>query len=163
MDKYRFETSPSNITLWSGIGGHMIHKQGFRFFLYMVILTKASQQRQNFVEFQRVGLFPLCAKKRQYKIFATLPNYSLLHLKVSKKWIFKRYEPLQTLKPKQVFFFLQNFCGRVMFFQCQLPTFVEIWNCLRKIYTGIINSNNSAILFGALEYKLLFHNLFLYH
>ena len=82
----------------------MIHKQGFRFFLYMVILTKASQQRQNFVEFQRVGLFPLCAKKRQYKIFATLPNYSLLHLKVSKKWIFKRYEPLQTLKPKQVFF-----------------------------------------------------------
>ena len=141
MDKYRFETSPSNTTLWSGIGGHMIHKQGFRFFLYMVILTKASQQRQNFVEFQRVGLFPLCAKKRQYKIFATLPNYSLLHLKVSKKWIFKRYEPLQTLKPKQVFF-LQNFCGRVLFFQCQLPTFVEILNIIKEILMANSNPHN---------------------
>ena len=128
MDKYRFETSPSNITLWSGIGGHMIHKQGFRFFLYMVILTKASQQRQNFVEFQRVGLFPLCAKKRQYKIFATLPNYSLLHLKVSKKWIFKRYEPLQTLKPKQVFFSCKTFAEEFCFFNanCQLLLRFEI-------------------------------------
>ena len=40
IDKYRFETSPNIITLWSRIGGHVIHEQGFRFFFLILTFFK---------------------------------------------------------------------------------------------------------------------------
>ena len=58
IDKYRLETSPNYITLWSEIGGHVIHEQGFRFFSDFINF----QINEYFRNSKALDFFLLCTK-----------------------------------------------------------------------------------------------------